>query len=83
MAEILKVAVDAEDYGGLLSDRIRNALTDEIASGVRSSPVRPWKSSSLPIVLELPARRCGRRFASSWSAASSRCAAAAASSLRG
>ena len=33
MAEILKVAVDAEDYGGLLSDRIRNALTDEIASG--------------------------------------------------
>ena len=33
MAEVLKVAVGAEDDGGLLSDRIRNALTDEIASG--------------------------------------------------
>ena len=33
MAGLFKVAADAEDDGGLLSDRIRNALTDEIASG--------------------------------------------------
>jgi DNA-binding GntR family transcriptional regulator len=33
MAGLLKVAAEAEDDGGLLSDRIRNALTDEIASG--------------------------------------------------
>jgi len=33
MAGLFKVATDAEDDGGLLSDRIRNALTDEIASG--------------------------------------------------
>jgi DNA-binding GntR family transcriptional regulator len=33
MTGLLKVAADAEDDGGLLSDRIRNALTDEIASG--------------------------------------------------
>jgi len=33
MAGLFKVAVEAEDDGGLLSDRIRNALTDEIASG--------------------------------------------------
>lgn len=30
---LFKIAADAEDDGGLLSDRIRNALTDEIASG--------------------------------------------------
>ncbi len=33
MAGLFKVAAEAEDDGGLLSDRIRNALTDEIASG--------------------------------------------------
>jgi DNA-binding GntR family transcriptional regulator len=33
MAGFFKVAAEAEDDGGLLSDRIRNALTDEIASG--------------------------------------------------
>jgi len=33
MAGLLKVAAEAEEGGGLLSDRIRNALTDEIASG--------------------------------------------------
>src|SRR5438309_10626673 len=33
MAGLFKVASDAEDDGGLLSDRIRNILTDEIASG--------------------------------------------------
>jgi DNA-binding GntR family transcriptional regulator len=32
MAGLLKIAAEQED-GGLLSDRIRNALTDEIASG--------------------------------------------------
>jgi DNA-binding GntR family transcriptional regulator len=33
MVSFLKVVAEAEDDGGLLSDRIRNALTDEIASG--------------------------------------------------
>jgi DNA-binding GntR family transcriptional regulator len=33
MASFLKVAAEAEEDGGLLSDRIRNALTDEITSG--------------------------------------------------
>ena len=33
MAGLFKVAAEAEDDGGLLSDRIRNALTDEISSG--------------------------------------------------
>ena len=33
MAGLFKVAAEAEEDGGLLSDRIRNALTDEIASG--------------------------------------------------
>ncbi|WP_409190259.1 GntR family transcriptional regulator [Bradyrhizobium sp. RDM4] len=33
MAGLFKVAAEGEDDGGLLSDRIRNALTDEIASG--------------------------------------------------
>ncbi|MGL9622961.1 GntR family transcriptional regulator [Bradyrhizobium sp. U531] len=33
MASLFKVATEAEEDGGLLSDRIRNALTDEIASG--------------------------------------------------
>jgi DNA-binding GntR family transcriptional regulator len=36
MAGFLKVAAEEED-GGLLSDRIRNALTDEIASGALSA----------------------------------------------
>src|ERR1700745_2354816 len=34
MVSLLKVVAEAEDDGGLLSDRIRNALTDDIASGV-------------------------------------------------
>lgn len=33
MASLFKVATEAEEDGGFLSDRIRNALTDEIASG--------------------------------------------------
>jgi len=33
MAGLFKVAAEAEEDGRLLSDRIRNALTDEIASG--------------------------------------------------
>lgn len=33
MAGLFKVAAEAEEDGGLLSDRVRNALTDEIASG--------------------------------------------------
>jgi DNA-binding GntR family transcriptional regulator len=37
MEHFLRVVAEAEDDGGLLSDRIRNALTDEIASGTLSA----------------------------------------------
>jgi DNA-binding GntR family transcriptional regulator len=33
MVSFLRVVAEPEEDGGLLSDRIRNALTDEIASG--------------------------------------------------
>ncbi|WNV11785.1 GntR family transcriptional regulator [Tardiphaga sp. 709] len=33
MTGLFKIAAESEEDGGLLSDRIRNALTDEIASG--------------------------------------------------
>ncbi|SDH46624.1 hypothetical protein SAMN05216338_1009167 [Bradyrhizobium sp. Rc2d] len=67
MAGLFKVAAEAEEDGGLPSDSIRNALTNEIAFGVLV-PTRPRKRSGLPVASGLPARRCGKLFGSSSSA---------------
>lgn len=82
MAGLFKVAAEAEEDGGLLSDRVRNALTDEIASGALAagSALEEQQLADRFGASRTPVREASGSLSS---AGSSRCGAVAGSSWHG